>query len=173
MTTYELRTEDGYSERFDAATEDAARDHALSVMADAEFDTSEGTVWYRGHLFEIETDDDGDERAENIAYLTYTFEPSEPDCERGQEHDWKAPHSVVGGIKDNPGVHGHGGGVIIREVCAHCGAYKVIDTWAQDMSNGQEGLHSVAYEDADEISLAWIKGQQLDQLAEDIRDATA
>ena len=45
--------------------------------------------------------------------------------------------------------------MIVREVCAHCGAYRTTDTWAQDQTTGQQGLTSVAYEDADDESIAW------------------
>jgi hypothetical protein len=155
MTTYELRTEDGYSQRFDAASAAAATDEALSCMGDAEFDPSEGTVWYRGYLYEIVIED-GDERREEIDRLTYTFQPDEPDCDGEYDHDWQSPYSVLGGIRENPGVWGHGGGVIIREVCVHCGKYKETDTWAQDMGTGEQGLLSVRYEPANDASLAWI-----------------
>jgi hypothetical protein len=62
---------------------------------------------------------------------------------------------VVGGHRDNPGVFGHDGGVIIREVCRHCAAYRVTDTWAQNPATGEQGLESVTYEEADEDSRAW------------------
>lgn len=163
MKTYELRTEDGYSERFDATDNDAATGEALSRMGDAEFDLSQGTVWYRGRLYEIVSDEDGDEQAEQIDQLTYTFDPVEPDCDGEHEHDWRSPYSVLGGSRENPGVWGHGGGVIIREVCAHCGAYKKIDTWAQDMSTGEQGLKSVRYEPADDASLAWVESLRDDE----------
>jgi len=88
--------------------------------------------------------------------VTVALEPDEPDCADGADHDWRSPLSVVGGIAENPGVWGHGGGVIIREVCSRCGAYRVTDTWAQDRETGEQGLRSVRYEDADEESLAWI-----------------
>lgn len=87
---------------------------------------------------------------------TTTIDPDEPDCASGHDHDWQAPVSVVGGIEDNPGVWGHGGGVTIRKVCAHCGMYRIKDTWAQNPATGEQGLRSIAYEEADEASLAWI-----------------
>lgn len=86
--------------------------------------------------------------------ITITVEPNEPECEAGQDHDWQSPHDVVGGLEENPGVQGHGGGVIIREVCAHCGCYRVTDTWASH--GAQQGFESVRYEDADDDSLAWV-----------------
>lgn len=163
MKTYELRTEDGYSERFDATDDAFAIDEALDVMGEASFDLSDGTVYYRGSLYEIVINEKGDEQAEHIDRLTYIFEPREPDCEDGHKHDWRAPYSVLGGIKENPGVWGHGGGVIVRLVCAHCGAYKEIDTWAQDISTGEQGLRSVRYEPANDDSLAWVESLRDDE----------
>lgn len=156
MATYELRTEDGYCERFIAASDEAARGKALDSMSDAAFDLSGGTVWFHGDLFKIIEE----ETEDLIDHLTYTFDPPEPDCDGEHDHDWQSPYSVVGGIRDNPGVWGHGGGVIIREVCAHCGRYKVTDTWAQDPSTGEEGLEAVWYEDADSASTEWVASLQ-------------
>lgn len=90
---------------------------------------------------------------------TIEINPTEPDC-CGGEHKWASPHSVVGGLKENPGVHGHGGGVIVTEVCRHCGCYQVTDTWAQNPCNGQQGLTSVEYRGADEDSEAWLTRRQ-------------
>lgn len=87
---------------------------------------------------------------------TVEIEPEEPDCVDGHDHDWQSPHEVLGGLRENPGVWGHGGGVIMRDVCAHCGVYRVTDTWAQCRDTGEQGLTSVAYEDADDDSLAWV-----------------
>jgi hypothetical protein len=82
---------------------------------------------------------------------------AEPDCE-AEEHDWQSPYEVVGGVKENPGVRGHGGGVIIKECCAHCGRYRFTDTWAQRRDTGEQGLRRVSYEDADEVSREWMAG---------------
>jgi hypothetical protein len=61
---------------------------------------------------------------------------------------------------------GHGGGVIIREVCAHCGKYRVTDTWAQRMDTGAQGLEAVEYREADDASLAWIERRKLQSAAD-------
>ena len=111
------------------------------------------TTWVTCRATPIGEDGEPDE-ADDESH-TVEIEPTEPDCSGG-EHDWAAPHSVVGGIKENPGVHGHGGGVICTEVCRHCGAYKITDTWAQNPENGEQGLRSIEYLDADEASEAWL-----------------
>ena len=73
------------------------------------------------------------------------IEPIEPDCVDGEDHDWQAPHEIVGGSEDNPGVWGSGGGVLIERVCVHCGCARTIDTWAQDPTDGEQGLESTKY----------------------------
>lgn len=79
---------------------------------------------------------------------TVTCDAEEPECPEHARHDWQAPHEIVGGIKENPGCWGHGGGVICHEVCMHCGAGRKTDTWAQRHDTGEQGLTSVSYEPA-------------------------
>lgn len=98
--------------------------------------------------------------------VTTTIEPSAPACARGRDHQWRSPYSVLGGIESNPGVWGKGGGVIIREVCAHCACYRLTDTWAQDRSTGEQGLTEVAYEDADDDSEQWVAAQRDEAMCE-------
>ena len=85
--------------------------------------------------------------------------PQEPECQDEEWHDWQSPHDILGGLEENPGVWGHGGGVTITEVCAHCGAYRITDTWAQDPVDGEQGLRSVEYRVADDVSLEWANNQ--------------
>lgn len=96
------------------------------------------TTWYNTHSLVIVKDQD------------------EPECEL-TEHDWQSPYSVLGGLKENPGVFGNGGGVIIKEVCKNCGVYKITDTWAQNPYDGSQGYTTVEYEPADDDSLEWIE----------------
>ena len=84
-----------------------------------------------------------------------TIEPEEPECADGHGHSWAAPFSLLGGLEENPGVCGHGGGVIIRRVCRHCGCYKVVDTGATNPSDGTP-MESVTYEEANDDSRAWV-----------------
>lgn len=80
---------------------------------------------------------------------TITVHPCEPDC-TAQAHHWARPHAVVGGLEENPGVWGHGGGVITTEVCEHCRVQRITDTWAQDPETGEQGLVSLCYREADD-----------------------
>ncbi len=93
------------------------------------------TEWHDATL----TGEDGTDTS-----LTVRVDPAEPDCSAGK-HDWQSPHDIVGGCESNPGVHGHGGGVVITEVCVHCGCSRTTDTWAQRPDTGEQGLTSVAY----------------------------
>lgn len=77
---------------------------------------------------------------------TVALEPEEPECVEGEEHDWQSPHEILGGCESNPGVSGHGGGVIIREVCMRCGCGRTTDTWAQRRDTGEQGLTEISYE---------------------------
>lgn len=84
---------------------------------------------------------------DNEVLITATVDPDEPKCIEGNSHDWDCPFEIVGGIKENPGVWGNAGGVIINEVCMNCGRGKRTNTWAQRRDNGEQGLTSVEYEE--------------------------
>lgn len=75
-----------------------------------------------------------------------TLEPKEPECSHEDGHDWQSPHEIVGGLRENPGCRGHGGGVIQEEVCVRCGCGRTTDTWAQDPADGSQGHRQVTYE---------------------------
>src|SRR5690606_23549893 len=78
-----------------------------------DWDTDDGTIWC--HVIVVR-EDDKDEYAET----TVQIDPPEPPCPKG-EHDWR---------DSNIGAYGRG--VIITEVCAHCGVRRITDTWAYD-----------------------------------------
>jgi hypothetical protein len=149
MMKYELR--DGESvEIIEASSLDDARAQAEAWVRRGDWNSAEETFWVRAHIF--------DEEGERVDSVHVAIDPSEPACSGYGDHDWRAPHALVGGLKENPGVHGHGGGVVIAEVCVRCGCKRTTDTWAQDRSTGEQGLTSVSYErkaySADEIARA-------------------
>lgn len=138
-------------------TADSAEEALVAARSNVDrsnYDDADGTLWIDVRVVNQIT---GEEATDTV-----TLDPDVPTCADGHDHDWQSPYSVVGGIENNPGVWGHGGGVIIREVCAHCGTYRVTDTWAQRMDTGEQGLTSVAYESADDQSLAWIESDPCD-----------
>lgn len=152
LRLYGLREEGHEYDRVWAADADAAKAVAVEQFDPSAYDTAGGTAWV--DVWAVNVLDRCDH-----AVATMTLGPAEPDCARGHSHQWESPHEVVGGLVENPGVVGHGGGVIIREVCRHCGAYRVTDTWAQRRDTGEQGLTAIHYEDADEASLEWIESQ--------------
>lgn len=113
-------------------------------------DDDDGTQWIRVYTWReaVGIDGDGYIVSENVAKArhTITIEPEEPECEDGQDHEWASDHDVVGGAEDNPGVWGHGAGLIYVEHCRRCGCGRHTDTWAQDPATGEQGLTSVRYE---------------------------
>lgn len=120
-----------------AADEDDMREQAKAWAKEGDWDLSGGTIWVDVRVL----DADGD----RVETVTAAIHPPEPRC-TGGEHDWQSPHEIVGGIEENPGVWGHGGGVIIHECCMRCGAHMVTDTWAQRPDTGEQGLESVRYD---------------------------
>lgn len=121
-----------------------ARDN---VDADA-YDHDDGTV-YVDIRVECELTDELDTD-------TVVIEQREPPCEEGMMHDWRTPYDVLGGLRENPGIWGHGGGVIMRSLCRHCGRYRIVDTWAQRPDTGEQGLVETTYEEPDQASLDWV-----------------
>lgn len=142
---------------------DTADDAAQQYIEDGEWDRST-TSWHDVTVVEVGPDDEplneGDEEE-----ITVTLNPDEPECEEEHEHEheWESPYELLGGIKENPGCWGHGGGVIITEVCRHCGIYRDTDSWAQRPDTGEQGLESVTYREADQASLAWIESLNEDE----------
>jgi hypothetical protein len=149
MTTYTCTDGNADIEIEAESATDAAREYVEGG------EWGDGPAWIDVHVTPL--NDDGDEMEDASETITITIEATEPDCNDGEDHDWRSPHCVVGGIKENPGVWGNGGGVIITEVCALCGAYRITNTWAQRPDTGEQGLESVTYRDADEDSLTWVK----------------
>lgn len=51
----------------------------------------------------------------------------------------------MGGIVENPGVVGHGGGIKQCEYCSRCGCRRDTNTWAQDPEDGSQGHTVIGY----------------------------
>lgn len=150
----EIHVSDGHVERFyvGLTPEEAAQTYVDEGDWGGPPDT---TTWVRVTTWRVGPDgDEGDPDTHTIA-----VDPPEPECE-ADAHDWQAPGALVAGLEENPGVFGHGGGVVITRVCVHCGRYRVEDTWAQDPATGEQGLRSLEYRDPDDDSLAWIREKE-------------
>lgn len=126
----------------------AAREYAEA------YDPEDSTSWIDVRV--VEVDDEGEE-VEDHDWITVEIEPTEPECAEDHDHEWESPCELLGGIEDNPGCWGHGGGVVYTEVCRHCGTYRTTDTWAQRMDTGEQGLTAVSYREADSESRAWAR----------------
>ena len=149
--------ESGVTKQIRAETEKLALEEAREWARGGDYGEIESTIWVDVYVSQ-ETDRgyDPNRGSDEETCVTVAIDPDEPACAEGRKHDWRAPYSVLGGLEDNPGVRGHGGGVICKTVCAHCGAYKIEDSWAQRPDNGEQGLESVRYEEADDDSLEWV-----------------
>lgn len=121
----------------DIKTESMAQAIALAeeYIRGGDYSTDDGSVYVSYHVEETAPPH---EREGN----TIVINPVAPDCSDGGGHDWRAGG---GGAAENPGVHSHGGGVIIREICSHCGVIRITDTWASSPETGQDGFTTVAY----------------------------
>lgn len=145
-----------YSEDIRTVTAESAEtaieglaDESLDWLRQGDWGPITETTWIHGSVCAVPLDENGkhdtdsDDRANEGVMLQ--LDPEEPDCVDGEEHDWQSPIELVGGIQENPGVWGHGGGAVITEACMRCGCGKETDTWAQDRSTGIQGLESVSY----------------------------
>lgn len=139
MAIYELREQGYVFETVTAAAADEALDQvALSYRDYSGNDDEPSTVFVEIAAVNVEDRDDAQTR-------TFTLEPDEPSCPGADAHDWQSPVEIVGGIKENPGVRAHEGGVIVDECCMRCGCRRVTDTFAQNPSNGTRGHETVTY----------------------------
>jgi hypothetical protein len=129
--------------------EEQTRDWLNDGDYDGELTTLFLRAWWRCEV----TGEEGD--------VTSTLDPEEPDCpERDQGHVWGRPHAILGGLKDNPGVRGHRGGVISTDVCLLCGCTFERNTWATNPVDGSEGHERVTYRPGDiDIVVIAIDGE--------------
>jgi hypothetical protein len=135
--------DDGSCEVFTDA--DNADDAQAEYVASGDWGSDLATAWVEVSAYQKAIDIYGETVEVQRETRSVEIQPTEPDC-CGGDHEWASPIGVVGGIKENPGVWGHGGGVVIQELCVKCGCGKTTDTWAQSC-NGEQGLHAVSYEE--------------------------
>lgn len=145
-TTYTMLMLDGsgVTRTIAAADLDAARAEARAWAQAGDYDVV-STVWTDVRITWSSLDEDGDEVINEDEVTNIAIDPPEPPCAEGAGHDWQAPHAIVGGLPENPGMWGHGAGVRLLRVCMHCGCGRHQDTWAQRPDTGAQGLDSVSY----------------------------
>ena len=143
------RADDGNAE-VDYPDAETGREAAEEYVAGGDWGDVSETTWIRVSAWQVcvSVDAAGNRIEGRYGDQSYTIaeEPEEPECAAGHEHEWTSPHEIVGGIEENPGVQGHGGGVICEEVCLRCGCTRITDTWAQCPETGEQGLTSVRYD---------------------------
>ena len=160
----DLRTEEKFRAQCRAWIEGAVYDwgiqrfkvgdgHAETTVEAESMDEAEKLAreWVLGGDYEIERTawvhvslvaEDGTE-----GEMVVPVHPTDPKCTpRGAEHDWQSPLVIVGGLAENPGVWGHGGGAVECVVCLRCGIERVTDTWATDPDGGRQGMTEIHYE---------------------------
>ena len=162
------------SETVEADSMEDALEQAREWLLGVEWGTSQGTIRVSATV----TGPHGEEREAAV-----TIDPEEPECPEGDEHDWQRPHELVGGLEENPGVWGHGGGITSIDVCMRCGLRKLVDTWADDGHGGH--MESTRYEQGevpenppelvarmsnDEVWDAWVGSQSTSDWAEYARN---
>ncbi len=160
MAHYLMYDDDGETMTFEATSDE----QALELAREELFYTDahrEWTIWPWASVSRAPDADAGEDldlyverRAANlVGEVEVAIDPVEPACPHG-EHDWQAPHALVGGLAENPGVQGHGGGVVVHEACLHCGAQRATDTWATNPRTGEQGYRSLSYGPAGTYSVA-------------------
>jgi hypothetical protein len=150
------RCDDGSGERDIEA--DSAREAAEEYARSCDYDTDDKTIFVTVAV----KDSEGDSQS-----IKVVFDPDEPDCEDGYEHEWREDSR-----------QGNGGGVIVVDECCWCGARRTTDTWATDPDDGSQGHRTIRYDparsdflpralvhypfttvrigDGDRVRLAWI-----------------
>lgn len=159
--------DDGGSEEFAVSCDADAFEYAREYARDGSWGDITSTIWIGACVWRLVVDEDGDDAWEELDTISVEINPEVPECvdsegdipgaeyiddstllasDDDDGHRWRSPHELLGGLKENPGVWGHGGGVIVTEVCMRCGCQRTTDTWAQDRTSGQQGLTSVEHE---------------------------
>ena len=147
------------------ATHEDAEDEAKSLYDDPEGTWAEVTVyripagrlvdgWSGSHRASILRDQESASELDEYEVSSWSghVDEAEPDCRQSpyhdphpNGHDWTATRAVEGGLEENPGVFGNGGGVVIHTHCTRCPATRTEDTWATDPSDGSQGHTVVTY----------------------------
>ena len=144
-------------DNFDAVDDDAAIAYAEEWLRTGDYWDQGKTIFLRAEVLKLNEDDC---YFETLGPVYMELQPKPPAC-KAEEHEWLSPYSLVGGLKENPGVWGSRGGVLSKEVCRHCGMYQLTDTWATNPCDGTQGHTSIEYLGPDDESLAWLEGQEV------------
>jgi len=142
---YKISEDSGASEVIDADNLEEAVEAAKEWASEGEYtERVMVSVYVRG------LDEDGEHTDEyEDAEVEAGPEPKEPECLDSEEHDWQAPHNIVGGVKENPGVWSKGGTTLtFHRVCSRCGTHRHENSYGSQRNPGQ--IDTVSYEAANE-----------------------
>jgi hypothetical protein len=159
LKRYEMREDSGASEIIEAESLDAAMDQAREWAAGGSYDQR---VMVSVYVDEIDADGEAIPDQHDSDEVAAGPEPRPPVTDCGtddDDHDWQNPIELVGGLRENPGVSSTGTRFDYHEVCARCGLRK--HSWDQGTQRNPGQLdEGVEYEDADELTLAWVAEQE-------------
>lgn len=152
----------------------SGKEAAEQYVEDGDYGDSGGIVevsyWKRAIC--MYKDEDGEEDIDDDVKIDYEtidveIQTPEPPCCQEEGHNWESPHELLGGLEENPGVWGHGAGVIENTVCSNCGMQRCIDTAATDPSTGRE-FTEYSYKEPNEKTLAWAMRKNMERDIESI-----
>lgn len=126
---------------------DTGEEAATRYVKGGDWGVTNSTTWVNVSAWQTGIDADGDLVRMYEEWHKVTIDPKEPDCYNNEDHEWESPYELLGGLEENPGVWGHGGGAWCETVCLRCGCRRQTDSWAQDSEDGEQGLYSVTYEE--------------------------
>ncbi len=140
MPLYHCDDGSSCSSTFEADSWDEAMDTAADYMSEGEYNADEyGTQRIDYTVYQLPADmkaETGTDHHIGLDVLagceeqtaTHVQQPTEPDCPHGS-HEFVADVEHEGGLKENPGVFGHGGSVVCESHCKHCGLPRTDDSW--------------------------------------------
>ena len=147
---YTIGEESGATDTIEAASLDEALQAAKDWAADGDYDEQcMVEVW-------AEEDETGKRVYDDVMAGP---QPEEPEC-TSDEHEWEAIHSLVGGMRENPGVWSLGGTrMSFDHVCIHCGHYRRVEHAGWQRNPGELSV-KVSYRAPDEASRAYCRRQK-------------
>jgi hypothetical protein len=134
-----VRFEDGVEEVVEAESLDEAKKLARAALREGDWEGDETTCWPKAEVYA--EGEDGEWELVGETYIT--VHPKEPPCAEDEDggemdHDWC-----------DEDLQAHGGGMVVEEVCRHCGTVRVRDTWSDGLRR-----ESVSYRDADKATVS-------------------
>lgn len=120
---FEVWDESGHAETLEA---DSAEEAAQGYVDGGDWPETRATRWH-----DVWTQRAGEAVERHIIEVS----PTPPECSDGSlRHDWQASEPIR-----------NGGGVVLWEKCATCGATSRTNTWAMRLDTGEQGLFEIRY----------------------------